>query len=270
MPGESWRRTVLFDFSPAVVLRKTVVSVPETSARFIRIIVSDPQPPLPALPFKQPEGAGKQPFIIGEVSGRLTGAGGGAARNESINFNGFTISIDAQKNTVFDLGEVNLPLSRLILSTRSESFYRKVEVWTGDSSDDKESHQLASGEVYKIPGMKEPQTTLRLPGEMIRFLKVKLHNLEGDTPLEISSIEGQWAPYYLYFSGEQGRQYTLLFAGNPTRVPNAIPVNPALTRESIYRSKAKEATLGPVSDNPAFSPPPPAVPASNGVGTSGL
>jgi len=90
---------------------------------------------------------------------------------------------------------------------------------------------VASGAIYKLPGVATADNTLRVQHAQSSYLRLKIFN--GDNPsLRLQQVEAAWIRQNLYFIPAAGRRYTLYFGGEQMRAPEyelrrLLPAQPA-------------------------------------------
>ena len=77
---------------------------------------------------------------------------------------------------------------------------------------------MASGAIYKLPGVATADNTLRVQHAQSSYLRLKI--LNGDNPsLRLQQVEAAWIRQNLYFIPAAGRRYTRYFAGTCLSTP---------------------------------------------------
>jgi len=231
----------LFDFSSHLDIRKTTLAFTETDAPYLRLLLKDVVPPpadATALQLRYGgldfavRGGSLKPFRIDRISGRGGNPPGTAQVYDTMTFDQPETRTDAQGNTLVRLGRVNLPVAQLTLTVDNPYYYRRVELWAADTDRDDAYHQVASGAVYKLPGVVTADTALRMTPPQAPYLRVKI--LNGDNPtLRLQQVEVAWVRRHLYFIPAAGRRYTLYFGGEQQRAPEyelrrLLPAQPTL------------------------------------------
>ena len=197
----------IFDFSSRIDVRKTTLAFPETDTPYLRLLLKDAVPPeadaaavqlrYKGLEFSAP-GKSVKPFRINGISGR-----GGAVQAADHVYDSTTFvqpdtRIDTQGNTLVLLGRVNLPVAQLTLTVDNPYYHRRVEIWAADTDKDDTYHQVASGVMYKLPGVATADNTLHVQHTQYPYLRLKI--LNGDNPpLRLQQVEAAWVRQNLYF-----------------------------------------------------------------------
>jgi hypothetical protein len=253
----------LFDFSSRIDVRKTTLTFPETDTPYLRLLLQDAVPPRvdgTALQLRY-EGlefavhsASVQPFRIDRIGGR-----GGAAHavNDIYDRTAFPQAdtrTDTQRNTLVLLGWVHLPVVQLTLTVDNPYYHRRVELWAAETDQEDAYHRVASGVVYKLPGVTSADNTLRVPRVQAPYLRLKI--LNGDNPpLRLQQVEAAWVRQNLYFIPAAGRRYTLYFGNAQMRAPEyelqrLLPAQPAALEQYAVMS------LGDIQPHTRYNPPP--------------
>lgn len=229
----------IFDFSSRVDLRKTSISIPETNASYVRVLLQDATQPASGGPDMslRYDGlefsvAGEQasPFRIDKILGRAGTAQAARRFYNQTSFPNLQTTIDTDGNTRIDLGRVNLPLAEIAFKIDNAYYYRQVEVWAAEDGEnennenDEESKEdayqrMASGVIYTIPWQEKPERIISVNRSLQPYVLIKI--LNGDNPpLRISQVDVSWVRHNLYFIPEAERRYELYFGGEQLRVPD--------------------------------------------------
>ena len=251
----------IFDFSSRIDVRKTTLAFREIDTPYLRLILQDvvsPQADTAAVQLRY-EGLDfavrrktTQPFRIDQISGR-----GGALKTADDVYDRTTLlqpdtRTDTSGNTLVLLGYVHLPLAQLTLTVDNPYYHRRVEIWGADTDKDDAYQQVASGIMYKLPGVETADHTLRVQRAQYSYLRLKI--LNGDNPpLRLQQVEMAWIRQNLYFIPAAGRRYTLYFGGEQVRPPEyelsrLLPAQP--TRLEQYAAVA----LGDIQPHIRYNP----------------
>lgn len=216
-----------FDFSSHIDLRKTTLKLPDTKARYLRVILKDNDKPIDQgedirLRYKDLE------FTL---SGLTTG---------EIKIDGFTSTLgrtkhdpplfdhavfhkprtflDNEKNTIVALGRVNLPIERVSLKIKNTYYYRSIELWVAETDDEQAYQRVAQDVVYKIPGINSEKNTIAYNQPQHAYVRLKVIN--HDNPqLQVEEVTIEWIRRNLYFIPEASRRYTLYCGGENIPTP---------------------------------------------------
>lgn len=249
----------LFDFSARIDIRKTTIEFPETDAPYVRLLFQDATPLKPwepgmriqyeGLDFTVP-GKPSSTFRIDQIIGR-----GGKEHAEVYDRAVFPSSdthTDAMGNTLVRLGQVNLPVALLTLTVDNPYYHRQVELWAADTDGEEAYQRVASGVVYKLPGVQTADNTLRLHPPQQPYLRLKI--LNGDNPpLRLQQVEVAWVRQNLYFIPEAARRYTLYFGAEQMRPP-AYELQRLLPADYTRLTHYAVWSIGDVQPNPDYYP----------------
>ncbi len=253
----------LFDFSSHIDVRKTTFAFAETDAPYLRLVLKDVVPPQTDATAMQlryeglafaVHGAPAKPFRIDRISGRVGNPHGADQVYDATAFVQPDTRTDAQGNTLVRLGRVHLPVAQLTLTVDNPYYHRRVELWAANTDQDDAYHQVASGVVYKLPGVASADTTLRVQHTQAPYLRLKI--LNGDNPpLRLQQVEAAWVRQNLYFIPAVGRRYTLYFGGEQMRTPEyelrrLLPAPPTLLEQDA------PVSLGDVQPHARYHPRP--------------
>jgi hypothetical protein len=248
----------IFDFSARIALRKTTVEVPETEARYVRLLLQDAVPSTAhgpdmtlhyeGLQFRT--GSGKATEVrIDRIEARQEPV---APVYDRVSLPQPETTTDKAGNTVVRLGSVRLPIAELTLRVDNVYYHRQVELWTADADREDAYRQVARGVIYKIPGMPTAKNTLSAHQPQQSYVQVKILNADNP-PLRLQQVELAWVRQNLYFIPEAGRRYTLYCGGAQVHSP---------TYELRHLLPAGHATLqhytavstGELRPNPDYKP----------------
>ncbi len=238
----------VFDFTVeerGFTTRDTRVTYPPSSARYLRVRISDEGE-------EALEVAGATVFFVDETPPREVG---------------WPVSIlgssrDVDRNTTLielDLGARGLPTHRLAVSVPDVNFYREVDLEA--SSDREDWKPLARGAVYSFETTRFTGENLAFtfPETTSRYFRLVVHH-EDNPPLDIQAVDMWGLQRRLVFSADPSLTYGLYYGNDEAGRPSydIERVLPYLETEGLPR-----ATLGPQEDNPMFrAPQPPPVPVS--------
>lgn len=253
----------IFDFSSRIDVRKTTLAFPETDAPYLRLLLTDAVPPeadaaavqlrYEGLEFSVP-GKSVKPFRINGISGRGGDVPAADHVYDRTTFVQPDTRPDTQGNTLVLLGRVNLPVAQFTLTVDNPYYHRRVELWAADTDKDDAYHQVASGVMYKLPGVATADNTLRVQHTQYPYLRLKI--LNGDNPpLRLQQVEAAWVRQNLYFIPAAGRRYTLYFGGEQMHAPEyelrrLLPAQPARLEQYAAMS------LGDVQPHARYNPRP--------------
>ena len=262
----SWRdlaTDAIFDFSSHINLRRTRVALPDTNARYLKLLLRTETSPQPDSPEARVYYKGlnvflggnrAKPFRMDRIEGHTHARPETSLPYDRAVFTNPQITTDEDKNTIVDLGRVNLPITEIVLPVENLYYHRRVELWAAENDDEKEYRFLASGTVYKIPGMTKPENALLARQPQRKHLRLKIIN--GDNPpLRLQQVEIAWDRRNLYFIPEVGRRYQLYFGNARITAPN-YELKHILQAEPRTLSRYAEASLGAPQENPDYRPTP--------------
>ena len=251
----------LFDFSSRIDVRKVTLAFAATDAPYLRLLLKDAAPAKADATAVQLRYEGLEftahsqplkPFRIDRISGRVGQPHAADHVYDTLTFSQLDTRTDTQGNTLVRLGRVNLPVAQLRLTVDNPYYYRRVELWAADTDKDDAYHQVASGVVYKLPGVATADTTLRVQHIQSPYLRLKI--LNGDNPpLRLQQVEAAWIRQNLYFIPAAGRHYTLYFGAEQMRAPEyelrrLLPAQPTRLEQYVAVS------LGDVQPHPHYKP----------------
>ena len=208
----------IFDVSSQIDLRKTVIEMPGTGSRYLKLeIISDGtagegksiQLKYDGLEFRTEE-LNREPFRINRVSSTQ-----GVSRAGKPVLDWKVVSkpdyvTDDNNDSIFELGLVDLPVIQVRLEVGRKYFHRSVKLLGAVKDDKKEYKSVGSGTIYRIPDLDKFSNSISSSILDERYLKLKVIN--GDnSPLDISKIELAWPRANLFFIPEKERSYTLNF-----------------------------------------------------------
>lgn len=239
----TWREVatdVVFDFSSRIDVRKTTLTLPATDAPYFRLLLKDVSPPRPEAPGMQlryeglelvTRGQKAQPFRLEQIQGRVGLPQGTDELYDHVTIADPVLRTTTPGQTLVLLGRLNVPMAQLTLVAENAYYHRRIEIWGAALDRDDAYQQVASGVVYKLPGVAASETTLRVALKAYPYMR--LHIVNGDNPpLRLQSVDIAWPRHYLYFIPAAGRRYTL-YVGNPaSRAPvyelqNLLPAHQA-------------------------------------------
>jgi len=253
----------LFDFSSRIDVRKTTLTLPETDAPYLRLVLQDAVPPKADATAVQLRYDGLElairngpfkPFRIDQISGRVGNPRAAEHVYDRTSIAPPSTRTDAQGNTLVLLGRVHLPVAQVSLAVENPYYHRRVELWAADTDTDKAYQQVASGAVYKFPGMAASHTTLRVSGPTSAYLRLKI--LNGDNPpLRLQQVDLAWVRHHLYFIPATGRRYTLYFGAEHMRAP-VYELQRLLPARHAQLEQYATVSLGDVQPHTHYQPRP--------------
>ena len=262
----SWRdlaTDVIFDFSSHIDLRRTKAALPDTNARYLKLFFrTDTSPQTDSsearLYYNGVEvflqGHRAKPVRMDRIEGHTNALPETFLPYDRAVFTHPRMTTDEDKNTIIHLGRVNLPINEIVLPAKNPYYHRRVELWAAESDDEEEYRFLASGAVYKIPGMTKPENTLQVHQPQREYLRLKIIN--GDNPpLRLQHVEVAWGRRNLYFIPEVDRRYQLYFGNARVAAPH-YELKHILPADSRTLSRYAEASLGEIRGNPDYRPTP--------------
>jgi hypothetical protein len=249
----------IFDFSSRVDLRKTSVSLPETDADYLRVLLRDDAEPRPDSPEMRlsyeglefsTTGTGVGPFRVNRILGWT-----GERRQAEHFYDRVTIQepksvLDKEGNTIV-YPVVRLPVVSITFDVENPYYYRRIQLLTAVEDRDEDYRVARSGLIYRMPGMAESEDTLEF-SYPTSYLRLKV--LNGDNPpLRLRSVEIAWVRRNLYFVPEADRSYELYLGSDVVRQPRyelerLIPSDHTKLRQYAAMS------LSGLRNNPKYDP----------------
>jgi hypothetical protein len=217
----------IFDFSPHINLRKKMLELPTTDARYLKVVLNDKSRPMKEgetirLRYKDLE------FVlsglkIGEIkidgfSSILKSIRPESPLFDQAIYSKFQTFLDKDMNTTVALCRVNLPIERVLLKINNAYYYRTIELWAAETDDEQSYRRVAQDSVYKIPGVAETQNTLSFDQPQQPYVRLKVIN-HDNPPLQIEEVTIEWLRRNLYFIPEADRRYTLYCGGENIEAP---------------------------------------------------
>jgi len=262
----TWQKAAndaIFDFSSRLNLRKTTIAVPETAARYVRVLLQDVASAVAhgldmTLQYEGLHlrlGGGNVPaFRLEQILGRGGTTAPAAVVYDRATFPQPPTITDKEGNTIVSLGGVHCPIAEVTMHLDNLYYHRQVELWVGDRESAEAYHQVASDVIYKIPGMAVAKNTLSLHQSQQHYVRLKVRN--GDNPpLRIRQVDIAWVPLHLYFIPEESRRYTLYYGSEHQRPP-VYELRHLLTAEQAARQVVMTASFGESQRNPDYRPRP--------------
>lgn len=264
---KAWKKIkedVIFDFSSKVNLRKTSILFPSTQGSFLQLRFysngNDSQWMQNQLELKYQglelklKDAENAPLHIQEVAS-ISDAGPSLKETmDHYSMNQFRIETDPQKNTILELGRVNLPVQEIFLQVENPYFYRNVVLLGSDVEEKGPETILASGIIYRLPAMPSAEAKLKLYESRKKYYKLKISN--GDNPpLKITGVTLSWIKKSIVFIPEEGAKYVLSIQGPNLPSPNYELAN-LISLNPLERLQDPILTLSDIKENSQFSPEP--------------
>jgi len=226
---EDWRelgRGAIFDFSARVDLRRTTLEIGRSQNRYLRLVwedgAEDPSDAGFSLQFRDLS------LTVGEPAAvfRVDGVEGWLSDAETVEATLDRMTVDRPAAarpdrdgiTWIELGEVNLPLARVEWKIADPYFHRKVRVQAADQDKPEDFKTVATGTLYRFPGVSRDQTAFGCFSPQRRWLRFGVE--DGDSPpLTVESVTLAWTRLNLYFVPEPGRSYALYCGGEGVAEP---------------------------------------------------
>jgi hypothetical protein len=260
----TWRQVKedrIFDYSSQVDLRKTTVDLGPTDSNFVRLrLVSEGKNSEngQVLSMKyngldlEMKGTGGQEFRISGVTGS-----GGVSVAEQVTYDRKFIrpgmNLDADGNSVFDLANTNIPVTRLTFTVPANYYYRRVEVWASDDNKTDSYRLVGSGNIYNLPDLDKPHNQVTVKAVSHRNIKIKVIN--GDNPpFDINGIHLEWPRRILYFMPEKGKSYTLFFGAGEMKAPVYGEISRIIPDAPEKLQSVRTVGAGMIKDNPGYEP----------------
>ncbi len=253
---------VIFDYSKYMNVRRTEISIPDTSARSFRLVISSP--------------TADQKSTFLELTQELQ-ADTEVSRREEITIERRPFRIDRvelfadveeqtksfpvlveypisikevrqvaeRKETVLLVSTGSVPLQRLELDTPSKNFSRRVSVMS-QATDGKFSQEVGSAQLSRVAFREIKQSQLAIPLSMVgRHTELEVVIENRDSPvLEVSRVRGFGYVEEAAFFALPGQAYRLVCAPYRTTRPDYDVA--ALDAVLTNTTTGAVATLGPV------------------------
>ncbi|HLK05365.1 MAG TPA: DUF3999 family protein [Candidatus Acidoferrum sp.] len=153
-----------------------------------------------------------------------------------------------------DLGNANVPISSLDITTSQQEFFRGVRIST--SADGKQWNVGGGGEVYRYMLDSRLEESLRVPVYSypgIRFWRVEILN-GSDTPLSNAALSASMIPRLVLFRPAEGHSYRIAYGNEKAMSPQYD------LERTLHISATEEAfadSLGPEQENSGYEDPRP-------------
>lgn len=252
-----------FDFSSQIDLNKTTLKLPDTKARYLRVILKDNDRPINL--------GDDIRFRYKDLEFTLNGL-----KTGEIKIDGFTSTIgrtkhdpplfdhavfskphtflDNEKNTIVSLGRVNLPIEKASLKIKNTYYYRSIELWVAETDDEQSYHRVAQDVVYKIPGVSSEKNTITYNQPQHAYLRLKVIN-KDNPPLQFEEVTIRWIRRNLYFIPEAGHRYTLYCGGENIRAPR-YELQKLVPNNYDQLMRYDEWAIGVLQNNEDYAPKP--------------
>ncbi|MFC1850198.1 hypothetical protein ACFL27_08410 [candidate division CSSED10-310 bacterium] len=260
----SWKPLVsgsIYDFTSEIDLRKTTIGFTETKSPYLKLIMSDDFTPVDmeqkwkfhyqelTFSFRSLK---KGEIKIIRFSSELSRERGASIIMDHLTLPNPELILDREKNTVIELGYLNLPLEQITLQVRNKFFYRQVELWISQSGKQQEYARTAAQLIYRIPGIKESKNTLLFDQPRRKFVILKVIN-HDNPPLQVSEVKIEWPRRHLYFIPESERLYTLYLGGTDVEAPT-YELQKLIPYNHTTLSKYPQWTSGLIKKNDQYAP----------------
>ena len=218
----------IYDFSSHIDLTKTDIEFPQTTLNYLKVIlrdqsvIKDAEPSI-ELRYKDLEFIAEKRdtdkmIRIGGVTSSFFSRDYGKNTLTEITIRNPAAQLDKEGNTIFDLGNINLPIEEISLRIENRFYYREVELSVSASDDEKAYHTVGRKSVFRIPGVLEKKNTVSFKQAQHAYARLRIVN--NDNPqLVVEEIKISWKPKHLYFIPEKGRTYTLYFGNSDSPHP---------------------------------------------------
>jgi hypothetical protein len=263
-PDSSWRVVkagMIFDFSSQVDLRKTTLDIPSTDEDFIKVVIRDESGTTSTgrqmrlkydgLDFQ----VGGKPGEVFRVNS-VTGWRGEEKERKKVYDREIVQNpvrtTDKNKNSVYDLGLVNLGISKVRFQVGNIHYHRRVELWKAGKPEEDDYRLVAAGTIYNIPGMKEPQNTFSIQASRYRYLRIKIINRDNP-PLNLRGFELEWPRLNLYFIPDADRNYSLFFGSEQVSRPE-YEIGNIIRNDPVKLQEYESLQLGTVRQNAGYDP----------------
>jgi hypothetical protein len=252
-----------FDFSSQIDLRKTTLKLPNTKARYLRIILKDNDRPIDLgddirLRYKDLEFT-----LSGLKAGEIKIDGFtstlGRTKHEAPLFDRAVFPkphtfLDNEKNTIVSLGRVNLPIEKASLKINNTYYYRSIELWVAETDDEQSYRQVTQDIVYKIPGISSDKNTITYNQTQHVYVRLKVIN-HDNPPLHVEEVTIEWMRRNLYFIPESGHWYTLYCGGENIRAPR-YELQKLVPNQHDQLMRYDEWKVGALQKNENYAPKP--------------
>ncbi|MDY7035379.1 MAG: DUF3999 family protein [Thermodesulfobacteriota bacterium] len=254
---------VLFDFSSHIALRRTTLKIPETDARYLKVMLKDnmmtsQHEEKMSLRYKELEfslsGQKTGEIKIDRFTSRISQKSPVKLRLDQVIISSPRTSIDREGNTIVALGYLNLPVERMLLRIKNRYYYRPVELWVGKTAEKKSFTLAANDTIYRIPDINEERNTLFFSMKSYGHMMLKIIN-HDNPPLQVEEVRIQWIRRNLYFIPEKDRGYELYLGGRNIRSPQ-YDLQRLIPDKYNKLMTYVECKLGALKKNDAYSPRP--------------
>jgi hypothetical protein len=149
---------------------------------------------------------------------------------------------------VVDLKYNNLPLSKILIGTNNENYYRKVQILTSDNN--KDYRHLTEGKIslFNIEQYKVEQNELIINDISSRYIKIKIYN-QDNAALNISEIEAYYQPERIIFEGKANKSYRLYYGSKACDAPI---YDISYFADKINEKAIPKSELGEMIKNPDY------------------
>lgn len=259
----SWREVTtdaLFAFTARPDVRNTTLILPAVEAPYLRLILQDAASPgVHNAAMRQQYtdlafavlGDNRPALRIDQVTGYTEAAHASAPTHDGLVIPHPRTTTDAEGDTRFHLGEVRLPVDALTLLVENPYYYRQVEIEAADTDHDDAYRVVATGAVYRLPGMLRTANTVHVAQPQHAYLRLKVRN-GGSPPLRMEQAYLAWTRQHLYFIPKADRRYTLA-CGNAHAPAPVSQLQQALSADVARLHTAQVAELGDLVPNPHYS-----------------
>lgn len=262
------QRDAIFDFSSRVDLRKNEIKLSRTKDRYLRVTLREQESAAPATSGLRVRYQGLDVELNNSLSQelfRIEGINAWSGENEKreavleeLALKQPPVEIDKDGNSVIALDVGNLRIRSLAIGVEGAPYYyRRIELWGLSANTEKYDRQIASGWIYRLPGMEKPETQINLHGSIEPTARLKIIN-GNNPPLSIQSLTFQWLRNDLYFFARTGAHYTL-YVGNKELNPPDYEIGriigqPGLTDAATTSLITTQAIIGSLEKNPVYRP----------------
>jgi hypothetical protein len=215
--------------------QNTAVSFPDTTFRYLKIEISDPE---------------NKPVQIRKVEAVHVVEKDAKEIQKHPQFSTSQNSAEKQTEIVIDSGSRGIPVDKVALAAKDKNFNREVVIFSGNNKSDWKFSGNGYIFRYNTDKFKGENLIVSFPETNGRYLKVVIRNKDNQ-PLSITGISTSYIYREAVFQAEAGKKYKL-FYGNPKAKWPQYDLEKYFQYLDI--EKAQTARLSAEQNNPAFVP----------------
>lgn len=244
--GTTWRPVLpagaIFSFGATMIEKFTTLSVPETTARLLRVTLT-PAPGTAAFDLAGVMVFSEEKPAPGALPLWITWPVTEAKERQE---GGETL-------LVLDLGHKGLPVRSVTIDPPDVAFQRSVSIET--SNDGTQWTRAGAGLVFRSPAPYTAENlTLTFPERYARYVRLRTAD-GGEAPVHFRNCTVSGRMRYVFFPCQPGKKYRLFYGNPKAQIP---PYDYANIFQGIDRQAVIAASLGPSLPNPSYVAPKPA------------